>query len=651
MAGGFPGSCWRWSLSTARRTDYKSSRTGRATSASGGQGTAWRSRRRRRRKEQEHWTTTMTKTTEYGHLYLDEAAAAATADEEPRGRRRALLEALPLEDYLREKLVDWTEKINGGGGDKIGVPSIAIVAPPEDTDAVAGALDIAASLASRFEAMACVDIPAMHPSHRLLEQPLDILLYMLLKIVEFEYGGFSAEVSKEEQDIRQYYFRKKQYLVDELTKTIIDMNVRTRIEKIKGRIKDIDKQVGLDMEGQSPSTQSLRLLLVALRLSPLYDWWGRIILNQGEVRDKARSVSGISDEEEIIKKTAQELGDLFGGYALCLHHAQYERILREVFPSASSSNSAGLLPQTGAGGEEDDNKIPLDMGKLGAQLTEKMDEIAKKIEEQLEIKWAVDRIEELVRTKRTLLILHNDQNYARRWEETRNALSLVRCAAGSAMMVITTKSTQKATQDFCYPPHKPIVYSLADLYQYHDIVLKLIRQRQQHENDEGGNYNPQIFRDILEKCQPHEFCMKMFAHALYANPNRRYQELRMLHGAPVSQTTLGRNAEKMFMFSYKDLPKEYKSCLLYLAIFPQGQSIRRSTLVGRWITEGLIDNEDWPSAVCQAELCFDGLIDRWFVSPVEIGAAGKVKSCMVASQVHKFISKLAKEEHIMETRL
>ncbi|KAF8646972.1 hypothetical protein HU200_065485 [Digitaria exilis] len=601
---------------------------------------------------------------EYGYFHRDDAPAVITEEEEPRGRRRPreFLEARPLEDYLSEKLVEWwTEKINGGDNNKnngIGMPSIAIVAPPKDTEAVATAFDVVASLATRFEAMVCVNIPAMHPSHRRLQQPLDILLYMLLKLQEFQYVrvSYSPEVSnkveeEQEQDsIRQgYYIKKKQELVDEMTKTVIEMKVNTGIARIKSRIRDIEsmEELGLDMEGQSHSTQLLRLLLVALRLSPIYDWWGRI-LNRGEIRDKARSVSTISDDKEIIEKVARELGDEFGGYALCLHHTQCERILREVFFLSASSNTSRP-----SGGEEG-NKIPdLDMATLGAQLTEKMDEMATKIEEQLEIKWTVDMIEEFLRTKRTLIILLDDQNYVCRWEETRDALSLLRCATDSAMMVITTKSIQEA-KDFCHPPHKPIVYSLVDLYQYHDIVLKLItRHRQQHGNDEGDNYNTRIFHDILEKCHPHEFCMKMFAHALYANPNRRNEELRMLHGALVSsqKPLLDRNAEKMFMFSYNDLPKEYKSCLLYLAIFPQGQSIRRSTLVGRWITEGLLDYQDWANAVCQAERCFDGLIDRWLVLPVDIGAAGRVKSCMVSSQVHKFIIKIAKEEHIMETHL
>ncbi|CAN6276050.1 unnamed protein product [Urochloa humidicola] len=595
---------------------------------------------------------------EYGYGGHDEAAASSTTNQEPLGRRRAFLEARPLEDYLREKLVEWTEKVNGGG-EKIGMPSIAIVAPPGDTEAVAGAFDVVASLPTHFEAMVCVNIPAMHPRHLLLQQPLDILLYILLKIQEFQYDSSSPEVPKEEQDIQGYCRKRKKVFLDEMNETVNEIKINRRIEKIKGRIKDIEsieniEKLGLDTEGQSPSTQSLRLFLLALRLSSLYDWWGRI-LNQREVRDKARSVAGILEEKEIIDKTARELGDEFAGCALCLHHTQCERILREVFPSvkSASSRSAGLLPQDvmspGAGGQED-RETPLDTGKLGAQLMEKMDEITMKIEEQLEIKWMVDKIEEFLRLKRTLIILVDDQNYVCRWKEIRNALSLLRCATGSAMMMITTQSVQEV-KDFCYPPYEPIDYSLVDLYQYHDIVLKLTKKQQQQANDEDDKYNPQIFRDILEKCHPHEFCMKMFAHALYANPNRRTEELRKLHGALVSQKSLGYNAEKVFMFSYNDLPKEYKSCLLYLAIFPQGHNIRRSTLLGRWITEGLIVKEDWPNAVRQAERCFDALVDRWLVSPADIGPAGKVKSCMVADQVHKFITKIAKEEHIMETRL
>jgi len=120
-------------------------------------------------------------------------------------------------------------------------------------------------------------------------------------------------------------------------------------------------------------------------------------------------------------------------------------------------------------------------------------------------------------------------------------------------------------------------------------VLEITKQQKNEEN-----YDPQIFRNILEQCEPHESCMKIFAHALYVNPKRSNEELNKLHkDLQASAKSFDIIAKKMFKFSYTDMPKEYKSCLLYLAIFPQRYKFRRSTLIGRWVAEGLISREDF----------------------------------------------------------
>ncbi|RLM58599.1 disease resistance protein RPM1-like [Panicum miliaceum] len=159
-----------------------------------------------------------------------------------------------------------------------------------------------------------------------------------------------------------------------------------------------------------------------------------------------------------------------------------------------------------------------------------------------------------------------------------------------------------------------------------------------------------VLRKILSRFSTDPFYMKMLLHLLYVNPSRTMQELQGLSTRLTDEEPL-KNAKQMFMFSYDDLPSHYKSCLLYLAIFPQGCSIRRNSLIRRWAVEGLVGKTDGFTALEAADRCFDALLDRGFVVPRDIGAASRVKSCRLDPSVHDFITWIARYDNFVDTNL
>lgn len=135
----------------------------------------------------------------------------------------------------------------------------------------------------------------------------------------------------------------------------------------------------------------------------------------------------------------------------------------------------------------------------------------------------------------------------------------------------------------------------------------------------GNKFEP--VEKVLRRCYPDAFAVKMLLHLLYVSPN-------LSADAILSSLDCNKNsiAKGMLMFCYNQLPNNYKSCLLYLSIFPQDHIIRRTSLLRRWIAEGLVAERRTTKAKVkarcgiwtlddEAERIFDGLVTSGFLRP------------------------------------
>ncbi|OEL29301.1 hypothetical protein BAE44_0009672 [Dichanthelium oligosanthes] len=628
----------------------------------------------------------------------------AAAGGGPDPPRRAL-EPRILEDFRAEKLVTWfssssqQQRAGQREAGRCSIPSIAIVAQDADTSAAAaqGALDLAAA---HFEKRVSVNLQALHYSWDLPLLPQEILCYILRECI---HQGTCCQGEAEENQWKALEHRDKTY--EEIWENIDKFSIYDKINQVKSKIiGEVRSRTIAEAErNKTEETKRWKATAGIPFANPLEVFVQALRLTLKEEGPEIRRRSLQETVQVAARMLKQLMEEAVPGLPIQLDDIQYQDILRKVFldskfPQAqeTSTNTATALGEDHIKEILNNHKITLDNHKIALDIirkllprlqlpegssvmeqatteTEKMDnsswdtkansttaaikETLEKVEEilwpvniALLIKGIVDKINDLLQSKKTLIILIDDSDYISQWEEIRNALSLLACAHGSAVIVIT-KNSQNA-KEFCSGPGEPITYSLVGMY--HDTVLKITSQGE----NEGGNKNSEIFRDILEKCDPDEFCMRIFSCALYANPNRSDEELRRLNGTlqaalenSVMASDATTKAKILLKFSYKDLPREHKTCLLYLAIFPKCHSIKRSTLIERWAIEGLITKEDWPTVVRHAKRCFEALIDRGLVMPVDLSAEGKVKSCMVGDPVHEFITKIANKEHILDTRL
>lgn len=104
---------------------------------------------------------------------------------------------------------------------------------------------------------------------------------------------------------------------------------------------------------------------------------------------------------------------------------------------------------------------------------------------------------------------------------------------------------------------------------------------------------------------------------------------------------------RIINYCYSVLPSDLKTCSMYLCIFPKGSKISRKRLIRRWIAEGFVSEKQGLSEEDVAEACFNQLLERRIIRPVEHSSDGRVKSCQVHDMVLEHIISKAGEENFV----
>lgn len=269
------------------------------------------------------------------------------------------------------------------------------------------------------------------------------------------------------------------------------------------------------------------------------------------------------------------------------------------------------------------------------------------VNEDDDMKQLAKKIQKRLKVKRFLIFLQNVDTTMGEWLAALDMLSHADGCCRDSRIVITTDTYDKAESLSPDKIHLCESYAkfLLDEAKKRDRGLSLEQHRAS-------------YHKILDVLYPYDiFAMKMFQHLLCCYQNKIGNELekylKILEECKQQKKSI---AEQMIMFCYNKLPSKYRSCLSYLIIFPKGQIIRTTSLIRRWMSEGLIASntttDDTRMAKHEPMHYFKMLLNTGFLDPVEFcDTAGIIKSCKVHDEVYKFINRTARDVNFVESGL
>jgi hypothetical protein len=231
------------------------------------------------------------------------------------------------------------------------------------------------------------------------------------------------------------------------------------------------------------------------------------------------------------------------------------------------------------------------------------------------------------------LIVIDDLWSIKSWE-------IIRCAWDDndwgSVIITTTRILEVAEEAGHVYKHRPL--SSENSRELFNIRLAIGKGKSPYDK------SLEVSEKILRKCGGVPLAIVTIASLLADKPMGDWHEVYNSIGFGCGNNRHVDNTRKILLFSYHDLPCHLRACLLHLSLFPEDSKIEKDVLIWKWVAEGFVPEKYEMGLFASGESCFNELINRSMVQPVELPHGDAIYACRVHDLVLDMILLLSKEE-------
>nr|ACG63527.1 resistance protein RGA2 [Triticum dicoccoides] len=259
--------------------------------------------------------------------------------------------------------------------------------------------------------------------------------------------------------------------------------------------------------------------------------------------------------------------------------------------------------------------------------------------DESEIPKLVDQIRDLLQDKRYFGLI-DDIWDMKTWDVLKCAL----CKNSCGSVIMTTTRIYDVAKSCC-SSNGDLVYNIQPL-SVADSEKLFLNRVFGHEKGFPPELK-EVSKDVLKKCGGLPLAINAISILLAAEENKEewgHVGLSSVFAERHKKPDI--DAMKYILsLSYFDLPPHLRSCLLYLAMFPEDCLIEKERLVHRWISEGFIRNEDGEDLVEVGERYLYELVNRSLIESVGVPYDGKARFYRVHNVILDFLMIKSMEEN------